>query len=251
MIKGVAFDMSIPTGDSVKRIHVMATPSFYAGVVIHKSFCKINIRYFATKEMFFSVYMIDMSKETFQKGEVMEDNNIVELYLNRDEKAIEETENKYNGYLMKIAYNVLGDFEDSKEVVNDTYLKTWNSIPPHRPEKLTLFLGKIVRQSAIDRYRMNHSKKRYDSEYAVSLSEFDTDIAGPENVEDEVGAKLLGEQISEYLKTKSSEYRRMFVGRYYYLDSVKDIAGYVGATQSKVKSALFHMREELKEYISR
>lgn len=90
----------------------------------------------------------------------MQDDKIVELYWKREETAIAATEKKYGAYLMKIAYNILADIEDSRECVNDTYLKTWNCIPPYRPEALSAFLAKIARQTAIDIFRRKTSKKR-------------------------------------------------------------------------------------------
>ncbi len=98
----------------------------------------------------------------------MEDKQIVELYWQREEAAIRETEQKYGKYLTQIAYNILADWEDSLESVNDTYFKTWNSIPPNRPEPLGPYLRKIIREAAIDRYRRKHRQKRQASEYSLS-----------------------------------------------------------------------------------
>ena len=113
----------------------------------------------------------------------MQDDRIVELYWNREETAIDATEKKYGAYLMKIAYNILADREDSRECVNDTYLKVWNCIPPHRPEALSAFLAKIARQTAIDIFRRRTSPKRRGSEYAVSLSELEDCIESGNTVE--------------------------------------------------------------------
>ena len=101
----------------------------------------------------------------------MEDYQIVELYWKRDQQAIRETENKYGHYLTKIALNILADLEDSKESVNDTYLKAWNSMPPHKPGILATYLGKITRQVSIDIFRKRTSKKRQPSQYALCLRE--------------------------------------------------------------------------------
>lgn len=100
----------------------------------------------------------------------MQDEMIVALYWKIDEKAISETERKYGRYLSKIAYNILSDWEDSKETVNDTYLKAWNSMPTHKPGVLSTYLGKITRQLSIDAFRTRNRDKRKHSEYAVSLS---------------------------------------------------------------------------------
>ena len=112
----------------------------------------------------------------------MEDFKIVDMFVNRQELAIKETEIKYSKYLGKIAYNILNDWDDSEEVVNDTYLKAWNSIPPHIPQVRSVFLAKITRETAIDVYRKRNSKKRYASEYAISLEEMDIDTVSDKNV---------------------------------------------------------------------
>ena len=128
----------------------------------------------------------------------MQDEMIVALYWKRDEKAISETERKYGRYLSKIAYNILSDWEDSKETVNDTYLKAWNSMPTHKPGVLSTYLGKITRQLSIDAFRTRNRDKRKHSEYAVSLSELEDCISGSETTEQSVELKLLAEAINTY-----------------------------------------------------
>ena len=129
----------------------------------------------------------------------MQDEMIVALYWKRDEKAISETERKYGRYLSKIAYNILSDWEDSKETVNDTYLKAWNSMPTHKPSVLSTYLGKITRQLSIDAFRTRNRDKRKHSEYAVSLSELEDCISGSETTEQSIELKLLAEAINTYL----------------------------------------------------
>ncbi len=179
----------------------------------------------------------------------MEDAEIVDLYWKRDESAIQETESKYSHYLMKIAYNVLENLEDSKESVNDTYLKAWNSIPPHIPEVLSAYLGKITRQTAIDIYRKRNSGKRRPSQYQLSLSELEESFATGETVEEQIELQELAKAISTYLRTLSEESRNAFVCRYYFMDSIKAIAGYIGGTQAKTKSMLFRVRNGLRDYL--
>jgi len=113
----------------------------------------------------------------------MQDEMIVDLYWKRDESAISETDRKYGRYLSKIAYSILSDWEDSKETVNDTYLKAWNSMPTHKPSVLSTYLGKITRQLSIDAFRTRNRDKRKHSEYAVSLSELEDCISGSETTE--------------------------------------------------------------------
>lgn len=128
----------------------------------------------------------------------MQDEMIVDLYWKRDESAISETERKYGRYLSKIAYNILSDWEDSKETVNDTYLKAWNSMPTHKPSVLSTYLGKITRQLSIDAFRTRNRDKRKHSEYAVSLSELEDCISSSETTEQSIELKLLAEAINTY-----------------------------------------------------
>ena len=128
----------------------------------------------------------------------MQDEMIVASYWQRDEKAISETERKYGRYLSKIAYNILSDWEDSKETVNDTYLKAWNSMPTHKPSVLSTYLGKITRQLSIDAFRTRNRDKRKHSEYAISLSELEDCISGSETTEQSVELKLLARS-NQYL----------------------------------------------------
>ena len=181
----------------------------------------------------------------------MQDERIVELYWQRDETAIRETEQKYGPYLTKIAYNILCDLEDSKESVNDTYMKAWNSMPPHKPGILSTYLAKITRQVSIDIIRKRSSVKRQISEYAASLDELGDCIPSGETPEQVVELQLLAEAIATYLRTLSPQARNTFVGRYYFMDSIGDIAGYYGMSKSKVESMLYRTRKGLKAYLEK
>ncbi len=179
----------------------------------------------------------------------MKDSEIVNLYWKRNEEAIRQTQQKYGAYLSKVAYNILSDFEDSKECVNDTYLAAWKSMPPHRPDVLSTYLGKITRQLSIDVFRKKKSAKRYASEYAISLDELgDTfsDGTTPENVFD---GKMLDAAINRFICALPDDVQRAFVGRYFFLDSLKDIAGYCGMKEGKLKSLLYRTRQQLKSYL--
>lgn len=181
----------------------------------------------------------------------MQDEMIVDLYWQRNENAISETEQKYGPYLTKIAYNILADFEDSKERVNDTYLKAWSSMPPHRPSVLSTYLGKITRQLSIDWLRTQNRAKRKSSEYALSLSELEDCIAGGEAPEQSAELKSLADAINAYLYTLSPEIRNTFVGRYYFADSMKEVSRYYGRSEAKVKSMLYRARQGLREYLKK
>lgn len=178
----------------------------------------------------------------------MTDNEIVSLFFKRDEKAISETENKYYAYLMKIAYNILSDWEDSREAVNDTGLRAWNIIPPNKPNKLSAFLAKLTRDISIDKYRKIHSLRRVNNEYALALDEL-SDVISDKNPtpEDAVEGKFLREIINDFVNSLNEEQRNIFVCRYFFFDSIKDISLYYSISESKVKTVLFRLREKLKE----
>ena len=180
----------------------------------------------------------------------MEDRQIVSLYWERNEAAIDHTDKKYGTYLTKIAYNILADREDSRESVNDTYLAAWNSMPPHRPEVLSTYLGKLTRRISIDRFRRKHSQKRSGSEYALSLQELG-DCIGSNTTEETVELQFLTDAIAQYLQDISQEARTVFIGRYYYLDPVKKIADYCRISESKVKILLYRTRQGLWEHLQK
>lgn len=179
----------------------------------------------------------------------MKDSEIVNLYWERNENAIQQTEQKYGAYLSKVAYNILVDFEDSKECVNDTYLAAWNSIPPNRPNNLSTYLGKITRQISIDVFRKKNSVKRYASQYAISMEELGDSFADGTTPEQELDAKLLDAAINRFVCALPDDVQRAFVGRYFFFDSLKDIASYCGMKESKLKSLLYRTRQQLKSYL--
>ena len=181
----------------------------------------------------------------------MEDEMIVSLYWQRDENAIRETQIKYDRYLMKIAYNTLADLEDSAETVNDTYMKAWNSMPPHRPNILSTYLGKITRQTAIDFFRKRNSKKRYGSEYALSFSELGDCVPTSNTPVMEYELQELGSAINAYLHTISKDACHTFVSRYYFMDSIREIAACFSMSESKVKSMLHRTRLGLKIHLEK
>lgn len=181
----------------------------------------------------------------------MEDTQIVSLYWERDEAAIRETETKYGNYLHKIAFNILNNTEDSRESVNDTYLAAWESIPPHHPNILSAYLAKLARRIAIDLFRYRTRDKRMASEYALSLTELEDCIPDGNTTEETVNGKLLADAIGIYLRLLPEATRTAFLGRYYFLDSVKEVAGYCGMSESKCKSLLYRTRLGLKDYLQK
>lgn len=181
----------------------------------------------------------------------MEDIEIVELYWRRDEAAIAETADKYGRYLTKIAENILADRQDSEEGVNDAYLHAWNSMPPQRPSALSAYLAKLTRRAAIDIFRRRNREKRRLSEYAASLEEL-ADCVSPEGTaEDALDAGLLAEAIGAFLRGQPEGVRSAFIGRYWFLDSVREVARYCGTSESAVKSTLYRTRRALRTYLQK
>ena len=179
----------------------------------------------------------------------MDDVQIVNLYWERDEKALIETDIKYGRYLKKISHNILSQDEDVNECVNDTYMRAWNSMPSQRPSRLGVYLGKIVRGISIDLLRKKGAEKRGGRQYTVSLSELSECVDGSPSAEEKMNDKLLGEAISKYLYSLPAESRTVFICRYFFCDSIEDIAKCRGCSQSKIKSLLFRTRKGLKAFL--
>ena len=177
------------------------------------------------------------------------DETIVELYWARDERAIEETDRKYGAYLMTVAYRILQSHEDSEECLNDTYLKTWNAIPPSRPSILRSFLSKIMRGTALDRYDERTRKKRVPAELCIPLSEVEALL--PDLTEDdEAEARQIALILSEYLDGVNDRSLYMFVNRYFFVIPVREIAERLGVSESTVHKDLAAMREELRKRLA-
>ena len=179
----------------------------------------------------------------------MQDQEIVALYWQREERAVRETEKKYAGYLFRIAFNILADREDSRESVNSTYWHAWRSMPPHRPRFLSTYLGRIARQLSIDRFRARGRDKRRASEYAASLEELGDCLPGGESTEQTVELRLLAQTIAGYLRGLSPQARGLFVCRYYYADPLKTAAARFGMTEAAAKSLLYRTRQGLRAYL--
>ena len=181
----------------------------------------------------------------------MQDEQIVQLYWNRDQSAIAQTQIKYSAYLTKIAMNILADRQDSEESINDTYLAAWNSMPPQKPSVLSVYLSRLTRRISIDIFRRRTSQKRQGSQYAISLSELDETVSGGTTPEEEVESAQLAQTISDFLRTLPADERNTFIGRYYYMDSLKDVAAYCGMGEAKAKSMLYRTRQKLKLYLEK
>lgn len=181
----------------------------------------------------------------------MDDQAIIALYLSRDEDAIRRTEEKYSRYLTAIAQNILNDREDSRECVNDTYFRAWDTIPPHLPQQLSYYLGKITRDLSVNRLRKRTAKRRGGTQYELSLDELEECVPAGNDPAQEAETKLLARSIGAYLSECDEEARNVFLWRYYFCDSIRDIARRCGASESKIKSLLFRTRAGLREYLER
>ncbi len=179
----------------------------------------------------------------------MDDEKIVQLYFERDEQAIQETANKYGNYCTSIAKNILGNSVDAVECVNDTYLNTWNSIPPHKPKMLSTFLGKIVRNLAFNRYKYNHADKRGGGELPLVLDELAECVSGSDNTEDAYLMKELVSTINKFLSTLPEVNRNVFIRRYWHTESIVDIAKRYGIESTAVSMMLKRTRAKLHNYL--
>ena len=150
---------------------------------------------------------------------------------------------------MKIARNILNDTEDSEESVNDTYLAAWNSMPPQKPVVLFTYLGKITRRISISMFRKRNADKRKGGEFALSFDEMEEVLGDHMEPEKEMEAKLLGELLNKFLSSLKPDERRTFIGRYYYMDPLKEVAAYCGMSEGKAKTVLFRTRQKLKDYL--
>ncbi len=179
----------------------------------------------------------------------MDDLQIIHLYFERSESAIKETETKYGKLCFRIASNILRDVSDSEECVNDTWFSVWNTIPPTRPNNFSAFLCKITRNLALKRLDYNKAKKR-TPEVLVSLDELEQVV--PDNhLPSTLEAEELGRLISAFLRKEKAEARNVFLRRYWYFDTVSDIASRYSFSESKVKVLLHRTRSKLREYLNK
>ncbi len=181
----------------------------------------------------------------------MEDEKIIELYWQRDEEALKQTNLKYGSFCYYIALHILKNEEDSKECVNDTWFKTWLVIPPKRPEFLQAFLGKITRNLSLDRYRKSHAAKRGGGNMEGIYEELKECIADPKTLDSQTDTIVIADALSRFLYGLSKDARIIFVRRYWYADSVGQIAQRFDMSESKVKSSLMRSRNKLKAFLEK
>ena len=179
----------------------------------------------------------------------MEDSKIIQLYLKRDENAIEQTKEKYGKQLRSLAFRILCSAEDAEECENDTYLKAWRSIPLKQPTYLFAYLSRMCRNNALHRLERSQAKKRCAE--IVELSDELAACLPDDRSLQEIEERELAQMISSFLRKLSKENRMIFVRRYYLTESVTDIAAALNVSESKVKSSLFRTRNKLKDYLSK
>ena len=177
----------------------------------------------------------------------MNDLSIIELYFARDEEAIKQTDIKYGKLCHSVAYNILNNNEDSEECVNDTYIGVWNAIPPTRPNNFMAFVCKITRNLSLKRLEAMSRQKRSQTTI-LSLDEL-AEVLPDESIADGVSDEDIGKLISDFLRNEKSEIRDVFIRKYYFFDSIGDIARRYDFTESKVKNMLHHTRIKLKDFL--
>ena len=183
----------------------------------------------------------------------MEDSEIIALYWTRSESAIARTDEKYGGYCRAIAYNILENREDTEECTNDTYFKVWTAIPPQKPGIFRAFLGKIARNTALNRYERDHAGKRGGGEVEILLSELEGCIpdTGTSGVEEECEASELSEAVTRFLSQRDEQYRGLFIRRYWYAERLSAVCQRYGISESQGKSALYRLRGRLKKFLEK
>jgi RNA polymerase sigma factor (sigma-70 family) len=179
----------------------------------------------------------------------MDDHEIIMLYLERSEMAIYETANKYSKYCKYISFNILHNNEDVEECINETYLRLWNTIPPNYPNNLLTFLGKIVRNLSLNKFKQYVAKKRGEGSIELLLSELDECIPSKNNVEKAMEEIHLVKVLNNFLFKLPKIKRVIFVRRYWYISSINEISKQYNMSESKVKSMLFRIRNQLKNYL--
>lgn len=179
---------------------------------------------------------------------MIDDNIIIEMFFQRSEKAIEELDKKYGKIFNRLSYNIVNNLQDVEECVSDAYFGVWNNIPPTTPNPLLTYICKIVRNVSLKAYHKKNASKR-NSNYTIAMDEIENYIADSRTVEDEMDAKELAHMIEDFLDTLTLENRVIFMKRYWFFESHKEIAHAVGMTEKNVSVRLSRIRQKLKEYL--
>lgn len=178
----------------------------------------------------------------------MDDRHIVELFLERSEEAILQTDIKYGRYCHRVAFNVLGNNEDSEECVNDAYMRVWNSIPPNEPDSLSAYVGKVTRNIALDKLRQKNSDKRGNGEVPVLLDELAECLSGADEYERRMDSEEIVNALNSFLEGLSATERGVFMRRYWMAEPIADVAERYDISVSKTTTMLFRLRGRLKKH---
>jgi RNA polymerase sigma-70 factor (ECF subfamily) len=181
----------------------------------------------------------------------MTDQGIIQLYWDRDERAIEETDLAYGKYCRTISCTILGSKEDAEECVNDTYLHTWNAIPPKKPDKLSAFLARICRNLSVDRIRKKTARKRGGSEWTAALEELEPFVPGGDDPEKTMEDAELAASLETFIRSLTERDQALFLRRYYYLQPIAEAADACGLREGAAKVALYRIREKLKAHLGK
>lgn len=181
----------------------------------------------------------------------MEDSGIIALYWQRNENAIAETDRKYGPYCMTVAGAILPQREDAEECVSDTWFRAWNSMPPQRPNCLRLFLARITRNLAFDRWRAKNADRRGGGELALALDELSQCVAGSQDTESQAEARELEACIRRFLAGLPQRDRDIFLRRYFYVESVKSIARRYGMKEGTAAVSLHRCRQKLRAHLEK
>ncbi len=181
----------------------------------------------------------------------MEDQKIIDLFLQRKDDAIDQTSQKYGKYCYAIAWNILSNRQDAEECVNDTWLNAWNAIPPHRPERLRPFLGKITRACAFNRCKAQRAQKRGGGELPLILEELESCLPAAPSAAEETEAAALEDSVSRFLHTLPEQECSIFLRRYWFAEPLSEIARRYGLNLNTVKSSLHRSRGKLKRHLER
>ncbi len=180
---------------------------------------------------------------------MIEDEKIIEMFWGRSEQGIQELDIKYGKVCHKLSYNIVNSRQDAEECVNDAYLGAWNAIPPAKPNPLLTYICKIVRNISLKIYYRKEAAKR-NSTYTIAMGEIEACIAAPNTVEAEIEARELARIIESFLDTLTVENRVIFMHRYWFSDSCKDIAEFVGLSEKNISVRLARIRQKMKEYLT-
>lgn len=183
-------------------------------------------------------------------SDILQDSQIIELFFERSEKALTELSSKYEKLCKTISYNILSNEEDSSECINDSYLAVWNTIPPKRPENLKNYLCRIVRNNALKRYNANMAIKR-NSSFDISLNELEECLPDVSSVEESLSLTELALLIDKFLEKQKTENRIVFVRRYFYGDSISDIALRMDTSENNISVKLNRLRKALKNHLAK